>query len=161
MNVVLVPSAPFSFDLCAWCRFDRFKSVHGDDHPLVANSTENIRALTTKIVKAAQHNQQTSILAAAKSASSASGGAGRQTLPEKGKVSVSGKPALNNGGAAEGASNKSASKGSRAADPAVKPVATGDGGTGGVEESKVNGPQQVGSAGGNGKSSKKKNKSGR
>lgn len=36
----------------------RYKAVHGEEHPLVITSTQNIRALTTKIVKAAQGEQQ-------------------------------------------------------------------------------------------------------
>lgn len=35
----------------------RYKAVHGDEHPLVISSTQNIRALTTKIVRAAQGEQ--------------------------------------------------------------------------------------------------------
>lgn len=38
--------------------FGRYKAVHGDDHPLVMKSTQNIRNLTTKIVKAAQDDGQ-------------------------------------------------------------------------------------------------------
>ena len=34
--------------------FYRYKAFHGDQHPMVVKSTENIRALTTKLVKVAQ-----------------------------------------------------------------------------------------------------------
>ncbi|CAM9821839.1 unnamed protein product, partial [Ectocarpus sp. 13 AM-2016] len=100
-----------------------FKAVHGDQHPLVAKSTQNIRALTTKLVKAAQGNpsQQTSLLAEAKAAAAATAAAAA---------------------AAEPPSQKNASgKGSGKEAPAAEPAAGASAGCndGGVEESKSSG----------------------
>lgn len=118
-----------------------FKAVHGDQYPLVTKSTQNIRALTTKIVKAAQQDQHTSILAAAKQASSAVASASADQPPPA--------PAA----AAKGGAGK---KGGSVSAPAAEPVAAA--GAGGVEESKVNGPTGGSGQGGGNKSSKKKTK---
>lgn len=116
-----------------------FKAVQGDQSPLVAKSTQNIRSLTTKIVEAAKHHdQQTSLLALAKSAISAA--AAEATPATSGKLPIP-PPARKQ--------HQHAGK----TTPAAKLAE-------GLEETKVNGGGEGGGGGGNSKSSKKKTSKG-